>query len=81
MEGPFYSAEISVYFFSHVSSVYIKGSTPANCGPGSSVGIVTEYGLDSPGSNAGGDKIFCPFRLALGPTHSPVQWVLGLSQG
>ena len=26
--------------------------------PGSSVGIVTDYGLDGPGSNAGGDEIF-----------------------
>ena len=30
------------------------------CGPGSSVGIATNYGLDGPGSNAGGDEIFCP---------------------
>jgi hypothetical protein len=33
-------------------------------GPGSSVGIATDYGLDGPGSNAGGDKIFCPSRPA-----------------
>ena len=38
------------------------------CGLGSSVGIVTEYGLEGPGSNPGGDKIFCPTRPALGPT-------------
>ena len=32
------------------------------CGPGSMVGIATGYGLDSPGSNPGGGKIFrtCP---------------------
>ena len=29
-----------------------------NCGPGSSVGIVTDYGLDGPGSNTSGDEIF-----------------------
>jgi len=28
-------------------------------GPGSSVGIVTGYGLDGPGSNPGGGEIFC----------------------
>ena len=34
------------------------------CGPGSSVGIVTGYGLDGPGSNPGGGEIFrtCPDR-------------------
>jgi len=38
------------------------------CGPGSSVGIATAYGLDGPGSNPSGDEIFRPSRLALGPT-------------
>ena len=27
-------------------------------GPVSSVGIETEYGLDGPGSNSGGDEVF-----------------------
>ena len=39
----------------------------SSCGPGSSVGIATDYGLDSPGSNPGGDEIFRPSRPALGP--------------
>ena len=30
-------------------------------GPGSSVGIATEYALDGPGSNPGGDEIFRPW--------------------
>ena len=38
------------------------------CGSGSSVGIATDYGLDGPGSNPGGDEIFRPSRPALGPT-------------
>jgi len=34
------------------------------CRPGSSVGIATDYGMDGPGSNPGGDEIFrtCPDR-------------------
>ena len=47
------------------------------CGPGGSVGIATDYGLDGPGSNPGGDEIFHPSRPALGPTQPPYNgyWV------
>ena len=47
-------------------------------GPGSSVGIANDYGLDGPGSNPGGDEIFRQSRSALGPTQPPVQGVPGL---
>ena len=50
-------------------------------GPGSSVGIATDYGLDVPGSNPGGDEIFRSSRPALRSTQPPVKWVLGLSRG
>ena len=36
---------------------------------------MTDYGLDVPESNAGGDEIFRPSRMALGPTQNPVKWV------
>ena len=36
---------------------------------GSSVSIATDYGLDGPGSNPGGDKIFHLSRPALVPTQ------------
>jgi len=55
---------------------YISG-----CGPGSSVGLATDYGLDDPGSIAGGEEIFHPSRPALGPSLLPVQWVPDLSRG
>ena len=51
------------------------------CGLGSSVSIATDYVLDGPGSNPGGDEIFRPSRKTLGSTQPPVKWVSGLSRG
>ena len=50
------------------------------CGPCS--GIATVYGLDRPGIESRWGRDFPHLsRLALGPTQSPVHWVLDLSRG
>ena len=51
------------------------------CGPSSLVSIATDWGLESLGSNPGGDEIFRPSRPAPGLTQLPVKWVPGLSRG
>jgi len=51
-------------------------------GPGSSVGIVTGYGLDGPGIVSWWGRGFPhPFGPALGLTRPPIQWIPGLSWG
>ena len=50
-------------------------------GPGSSVGIATDYGMDGPGIKSQWDEILHPSRPAHGPAHPSVQCVLGLSRG
>ena len=56
--------------------------TYSGSGPGSVVGIATGYGLDGPGIESRWGRDFPHlFRPALGPNQTPVQWVLGLSQG
>jgi hypothetical protein len=42
---------------------------------GSSVSIVSDYGLDDWGSRQRIFPLLSAFRSALGPTQSPVQWV------
>ena len=65
----------------NVTGLVFSVTNDTICGPGSSVGIATDYGLDGPGSNPGGDENFRPSRPALKPTQPPVKCVLGLSRG
>jgi hypothetical protein len=79
-----FSKSKEVYFkiiFGFISSFKVSIRTYWACGPDSSVGIVTDYGLDVPASNPGGDEIFRPSGPALEPTQNPVKWVPGLSRG
>jgi len=51
-------------------------------GPGSSVGIATDFGLDGAGIESRWGRDFPhPSTPALGLTQPPVQWVPGLSRG
>ena len=73
----FYRSPSSSMFF---ASLFVSDFIAVILLMSSSVSITTDYGLDGPGSNPGGDEIFRPSRTALGPTQPPVKRVLGLSR-
>jgi len=66
---------------SHIKFLYKIEGVLIESWPGSSIDIATDYELDGPGSNPGGNEIFRPCKPALGPTEPPVKWVPGLSRG
>ena len=51
------------------------------CGPGSSVGIATDYGLDGPGIESWWGEIFRASRPALGPNQPPCTMCTGSFPG
>ena len=61
--------------------IYIYTNVYIYCGPGTSVGIATDYGLSDPGSNPGADEISRPSRPALTTTQLPVKIVSGFFRG
>ena len=66
---------------SKLTSVFYIYIPMMKCGPGSTVGIATDYGLDGPGSDPGGDETFRPSRPTLEPTQPPAKWAPRLSRG
>ena len=70
-----YGIRAKVNYVDTESAFVNSGENLLLLGPGSSVGIATDYELDGPGSNPGGDEIFRPSRPDLGPTQPPVKCV------
>ena len=64
------SANIIIIIIIIISSS--SSSSSSSSGPGNSVGTETDYGLDDPGSNPGGDEIFHNgYRVSLGGKVRP----------
>jgi len=58
-----------------VLAVVLDTYLAVKSGLGSSVGLATDYGLDGPGLNPGGDEIFPPFQT--GPGTHPASCAMG----
>jgi hypothetical protein len=73
-------ALLAGYMFVHVHKV--TAHIRAECGRDSSVGIATRDGLDGPKIEFQWERDFLyPSWPAMGPTHTPIQWVPSPSRG
>jgi len=76
------SVYIYIYIYIKYIHIYMYMHVYTNvCGPGSSVGIATVYGLDDPGSNPCEVEIFRPSRPALGAHPASCKMDTGSFQG
>ena len=65
------------FYFYFINTIYHYNSSRD-----SSVGTATRYGLSVPGIESRcGSKFSASVQTLLGPTHPPLQWVPGHSQG
>jgi len=74
-------SETNLHYSLPLYSFYFMYALSLNYGPGSSVSRATDYWLDGPESNPGGDEIFRQSGPALGPTQPTVKWAPSLSRG
>jgi hypothetical protein len=75
MKAVNYEQEAYIYYYDNFTHACF-------CGPGSSIGIATGYGLDDPGIESRWRQDFSALvQTGPGPTQPPLQWVPGLSQG
>ena len=75
---------VNKYATTNVGNTQVRsymGHYPPICRSGSSVGIMTDHGLEGPGIESRWGRDFPLSRPAVGSTQPPVQWVPGLSRG
>jgi hypothetical protein len=76
------SDDFNIFLTFNLLNINFNAIPMYNCGPGSSLGIGTGYGLDGSGMESRWGRDFPHLsRPALGLTQPTVQWVPSLSRG